>query len=155
MVYGGVWSITTSRPKFFYCTTTNITNTVLMSSGIMQALLNKHKYVNCVSLKTSMLERNGVPPTREDPFNSNSRTCERWIRFELHHSHGLKFPKYSPGIERMLRTSWKRHGNWPRWPTHHWIGLQVSKSSAGSLKYSFSLLVEYFSFQWYRAVNDF
>lgn len=58
--------------------------TVLMSSDMMQVLLNKHKYANCVSLKTGMPERNGVLPTGEDPFNGNSKTYERQIRFKLY-----------------------------------------------------------------------
>ena len=37
--------------------------------GMMQVLLDKQKYSNCVGLKTGASERDGVPPTGEDPFN--------------------------------------------------------------------------------------
>jgi hypothetical protein len=40
----------------------------------MQALLDKHEYLNCVSLKTGAFERvDGALPNREDPFNGNVR----------------------------------------------------------------------------------
>ena len=59
-----------------------------------------------------------------------------------------------------IATTWKnsldsnsranRFGNWARLPVHQWIGWQMSKSSARSLKYSYS-----FSFLRYWAVKDF
>jgi len=56
-------------------------STALMKAGSfgpdkMEVLLNKHKGTNCVGMKSSALERDGVPPTQENPFNSNSRTCD-------------------------------------------------------------------------------
>jgi len=57
----------------------------------MEALLNKHKGMNCVGMKSSVSERDGVLPTRENPFNSDSRTCDRQFRSKLCE---LKLPKY-------------------------------------------------------------
>jgi hypothetical protein len=40
----------------------------------MKTLLDKHERTDCVRLKTSAAERDGVSPTRENSFDSNSRT---------------------------------------------------------------------------------
>jgi hypothetical protein len=40
----------------------------------VEPLLDKHEDPNCVSMKASAPERNGVPPTREDPFDSDGRS---------------------------------------------------------------------------------
>ena len=68
-----------------------------MGMDKMEVLLDQHKYMNCICLKTGTTERNGVLPTREDSFNGNSGTCDR--QFRLRH---MKLLKYLPGIHRML-----------------------------------------------------
>ena len=72
----------------------------------------------------------------------------------------MKIKKYwcqnnSPGIHNISQARQNRFRNWACRPVHHWIGLQASKSSPESLKYSSSSLIEAFSFLWYRAVKDF
>jgi hypothetical protein len=42
----------------------------------METLLDEHKDTDRVGLKTGASERDGVSPTRKDPLNSDSRTCD-------------------------------------------------------------------------------
>jgi hypothetical protein len=50
----------------------------------MEALLDKHERTNCVGLESSASERDGVPPAQENPFNGDSRTCDRQFRSKSH-----------------------------------------------------------------------
>ena len=101
-------------------------------------LFDQHKNPDCVRKQAHMTQGDVIPTTWKDALDCNYRTYVVTCGI-LASSNSIKQEKiFLPGIEN-ITDKLIEFEICERLPSHHWRGLQYSKSSLGSLKCSHSV----------------